>query len=107
MVSAAESQVTNVRLVEGIEPNVAELMEKNMMDDAERSEEPSNIADLVAAAGEDVISPDDFVEQLDEATGRTIRRFKETPADFLDDAEQNIQNIASLMMQTLDMMIEM
>ena len=44
---------------------------------------------------------------MDEVTGRTIRRFKETPEDFLNDAENNIQSIATLMMQTLDMMIEM
>lgn len=79
------------------------------MDGVEPSEEAIGIEDLLASAGDDEeeMSPDDFVVRLDEATGRTIRRLKETPQDFLDDAEANIQNIAGLMMQTLDMMIEM
>ena len=73
MVSAEQSQVTSDIVVEGIEPNVADLMEKNMMDDAEPSEEPSNIADLVAAAAEDVISPDDYLEYTDDY-GNLLRK---------------------------------
>ena len=41
---------------------MAELMEKNMLEAAEPSEEPANIADLIASAGSDETadSPDDY-----------------------------------------------
>ena len=109
MVSLENGRITDVNIVEQMEPDVADLMEKNVMDGVEPSEEATGIEDLLASAGDDEeqMSPDDFVIRLDEATGREIRRLKETPQDFLDDAEANIQNIAGLMMQTLDMMIEM
>ena len=51
-------------------------------------------------------SPDDYYEYTN-AQGRKSRRFKDTPDDFLLEAEENVQQIANLMMQTLDMMIDM
>ena len=90
------------------ELNVASLMEKNIIERAGSREEPVYIADLIAQAGEnEEKSPDDYFTEYTDASGRSLSRFKETPEDFLNDAEENIQQIAGLMMQTLDMMITM
>ena len=76
MVSFEKVLITGVDVVEQIEPDVADLMEKNMMDGVEPSEEASGIEDLLASAvdNEEVMSPDDALEFYTDDFGNRLRK---------------------------------
>ena len=52
-------------------------------------------------------NPEDNFIDITDSKGRKKRKYKESTDDFLLDAELNVKKIASLMTETLDMMIEM
>ena len=75
-VSLEKGLITEVDLVEQYEPDVADLMEKNMMDGVEPSEEAIGIEDLLASAGdnEEEMSPDDALEFYTDDFGNRLRK---------------------------------
>ena len=75
-----------IGLVEIGQLNDAEMMEAGIKEATVSSEPPSNI---IANLDNKVNSPDDYIEYTN-AKGRKSRRFKDSPSDFLTEAEENV-----------------
>ena len=76
MVSLQINLICDVDVVDQFEPDVADLMEKNMLDGVEPSEEAIGIEDLHASAGdnEEEMSPDDALEFYTDDFGNRLRK---------------------------------